>query len=180
MQTKTVETIVLGGGCFWCTEAVFKGLRGVIAVTPGYAGGIVDNPTYYDVSSGETGHAEVIKVEFDPLEITLDQLLDVFFHTHDPTTLNQQGADTGTQYRSIILYTNESQKKNIEDFIARIESAKELPDSVVTEVKGLTSFYQAEQEHLDYYKNNPDKQYCAVVITPKLKKFQERYRSLLK
>jgi len=177
---KTVETIVLGGGCFWCTEAIFKKLRGVISVTPGYAGGKVENPSYHEVSSGETGHAEVIKVEFDPLEITLDQLLDVFFHTHDPTTLNQQGADTGTQYRSIILYTNGSQKKNIEDFIARLKNLNEFQSPIVTELERLETFYKAEQEHLDYYKNNPDKQYCTVVITPKLKKFQERYRSLLK
>ena len=171
------ETAVFGGGCFWCTEAVYEELRGVISVMPGYAGGQTLNPTYESVSSGKTGHAETIKVEFDPLLISYEDLLTVFFATHDPTTLNRQGPDTGTQYRSMILYTNEKQKHQAEDFINKLN---EDGKKVVTELKPLDKFYEAEDYHKHFYKNNPDKPYCQIVINPKIDKLKERFNDLLK
>ncbi|MEK7194943.1 MAG: peptide-methionine (S)-S-oxide reductase MsrA [Patescibacteria group bacterium] len=176
METKT-ESIVFGGGCFWCTEAVFKELRGVIDVMPGYAGGPDPNPTYTSVYGGDTGHAEVIKVNFNPTEITLENLLTVFFASHDPTTLNRQGNDTGTQYRSIILYADENQKQESEKFVAKL---KEDGVNVVTEVKPLEKFFPAEEYHRDYFKNNPDQAYCQLVINPKLQKVQKEFSQLLK
>lgn len=176
METKN-ESIVLGGGCFWCTEAVFKELRGVVSVMPGYAGGQTPNPTYTSVCGGDTGHAEVIKVDFDPTEISLENLLTVFFSSHDPTTLNRQGNDTGTQYRSIILYTNENQKQESERFITKL---KEDGIAVVTEIKPLEKFFPAEEYHRGYFKNNPDQAYCQLVINPKLQKIQKEFSELLK
>lgn len=176
MEIKT-ESIVFGGGCFWCTEAVFKELRGVVDVMPGYAGGQTPNPTYTSVCGGETGHAEVIKVDFDPAEISLKNLLTVFFASHDPTTLNRQGNDVGTQYRSIILYSSEEQKAHAEGFIQKI---KEDGVNAVTEVKALEKFFPAEDYHRDYFKNNPDQAYCQLVINPKLQKVQKEFSELLK
>lgn len=167
------ETIVLGGGCFWCTEAVFRLFKGVMDACPGYAGGTMADPTYDQVCGGYTGHAEVLKVDYDPKAITLDTLLDVFFTMHDPTTLNRQGADFGTQYRSIILYTNDKQKEAAEKFIRNLQ--KDLSSPIVTEVKRLDTFYTAEEYHKRYYERNENKPYCSAVIGPKIAKVKKKY-----
>lgn len=164
------ESIVLGGGCFWCTEAFFRRVKGVVAVTPGYAGGFVSNPTYREVCDGTTGHAEVVEVEFDPRKLSLEEVLEVFFASHDPTSLNRQGADVGTQYRSIILYTDDEQRKRVEAYISRIAGNYDRP--IVTEVKRLEKFFPAEEYHHRYYERNPDQPYCRTVIAPKLSKLQ--------
>ncbi|OGC82223.1 MAG: peptide-methionine (S)-S-oxide reductase [Candidatus Abawacabacteria bacterium RBG_16_42_10] len=174
------EIAVLGGGCFWCTEAVCQRLRGVISVMPGYAGGHTKAPNYESVSMGKTGHAEVIQVEFDPSQISFRDILTVFFGTHDPTTMNRQGADVGTQYRSIILYTSAAQKAEAEKVIAEINASSKMGAPIVTEVKPLDVFYPAEKYHQDYYKNNPAQAYCQVVINPKLQKLKEKFSKLLK
>ncbi len=163
--------IVLGGGCFWCIEAVFQRLEGVRAVLPGYAGGHVDNPTYEQVSSGETGHAEVLEVFYDPDVLTLKHLLKVFFAAHDPTTPNRQGADVGTQYRSAIYYSDDGDLHDIEETIEDVQT--KLHDDVVTEVKPLEEFFEAEDYHHDYYNQNNAAGYCRMVIDPKLHKLQE-------
>ncbi len=175
-----MEKIVLGGGCFWCTEAIFKMLKGVKSVLPGYAAGNTLNPTYESVCSGTTGHAEVIQITYDPQLTTFSQLLTVFFATHDPTTLNRQGADVGTQYRSIILYTNEKQKTEAENFIKELNASSEEGALIVTEIKKLDEFYPAEDYHRDYFAKNPTNPYCQVVINPKLKKVQEKFAKLIK
>jgi peptide-methionine (S)-S-oxide reductase len=162
------EEIVLGGGCFWCTEAVINTLRGVVKVTPGYAGGFTDNPTYRQVCDGATGHAEVVRVEYEPETISLEDLLEVFFLSHDPTSVNRQGADVGTQYRSVVLYTSEEQHAAIESFIEGIKGDYDKP--VVTEVKSLEGFYPAEEHHQRYYERNPNQPYCRAIISPKLAK----------
>lgn len=175
------ETIYLGGGCFWCTEAVFKMLRGVTVVEPGYAGGKTKNPNYYSVSEGNTGHAEVIRIEYNPQEIMLGDLLTVFFATHDPTTMNQQGADIGTQYRSIILYTTDAQRKETEAFIKDLNASSTFGKAIVTEIAPFEAFFPAEEYHKDYYERNKDSNpYCEVVINPKLEKVQKRFAELLK
>ncbi len=174
----TNETAIFGNGCFWCTEAIFNRLRGVSSVVSGYAGGKTKNPTYYDVSDGETGHAEVLKIEFNPKEISYKQLLDVFYHTHDPTSLNKQGADVGTQYRSIILYNSEEQKQIAEDVTKEVQADFDKP--IVTEIVPLDTFYDAESYHQQYYEKNSFQPYCQLVITPKVDKFQKRYKELLK
>jgi len=171
------QIAVFGGGCFWCTEAVFQDLKGVISVTSGYAGGTTPNPTYESVSSGKSGHAEVIKIEFDPAQINFTDLLTVFFATHDPTTMNRQGNDTGPQYRSIVLYSTDQQKAEAEKYIQDLKSDGL---DVVTEVKSFERFYPAEEYHRNYYKNNSDAPYCQVVIEPKLQKVQEKFYALLK
>ncbi len=173
------EIAVFGGGCFWCTEAIFKMIKGIISAEPGYAGGTTSNPTYEQVSSGRTGHAEVTRIEFDPLVISYDQLLTVFFGTHDPTTLNQQGADIGTQYRSIILYANEDQKDKAEKYIEDLQSSNKSGRPIVTEVKPLGEYYPAEDYHKNYYANHKDERYCELVINPKLEKVQMKFRELL-
>lgn len=173
------EIAVFGGGCFWCTEAVFKSLKGVISVMPGYAGGETPNPNYENVSGGQTGHAEVIQIEFNPNLISFKNLLTVFFATHDATTLNRQGNDIGTQYRSIILFTNESQKKESEKFIKEINESSREGTPIVTEVKALDVFYKAEDYHLDYYAKNKNQAYCQVIINPKLEKVQKQFAELL-
>lgn len=179
MEQK-IETIVLGGGCFWCTEAVFKMIKGVITVEPGYAGGKEDHvPTYNEVSGGGSGHAEVIRIEYDPSFITIENIFTVFFGSHDPTTLNRQGHDVGTQYRSIILYTTLEQKEKAEAFIAELNASNEMGDPIVTEVEPLGTFYGAESYHRDYYARNSDNQYCELVINPKLEKVQQQYAELL-
>lgn len=176
------ETAIFGGGCFWCTEAVFKSLKGVISVMPGYSGGEASSASYNKVSGGNTGHAEVIKIEYDPETISFLDLLSVFFNTHDATTLNKQGADVGTQYRSVIFYTSEEQKQEAEKIIKDLNEAKAYGEdkTVVTEVKPLEKFFEAEDYHKDYYVNNKDAPYCQVVIAPKLEKLQKRFGELLK
>ncbi len=174
------EKAYFGGGCFWCTEAVFNRLKGVAKVTPGYAGGKTPNPTYFRVSEGNTGHAEVIEVEFDPAVISYDQLLDVFFHTHNPTTLSQQGADVGTQYRSVILFASEDQKAQAEAMKKQLKESSEFNQPIVTEIKELDAFYPAEKSHLQYYENNREDRYCQVVIDPKIEHFRRRFEKLLK
>lgn len=176
---NNLETAVFGGGCFWCTEATFQMLGGVISVVPGYAGGDMLDPNYDEVSTGRTGHAEVIKIIFDPAKISYEDLLSVFFNTHDPTTLNRQGNDVGTQYRSVIFYTTPEQKELAEKTIQALNSAHAYEKNVVTEVKPLERFYEAEQYHHNYYKDNPQDAYCEVVIAPKLEKMQKRFERLL-
>lgn len=174
------ETAVLGGGCFWCTEAIFLKLKGVISVKPGYAGGKVINPTYDQVSQGDTGHAEVIEIVFDPTIIPYETLLDIFWHTHDPCSLNKQGADTGTQYRSIILYTTSEQKKIAEESLQTISNSGEFNKPIVTEIQELDKFYNAETYHQNYFAVNPQQPYCQIVIAPKIAHFLEKYSSQLK
>ena len=174
------ETAVFGGGCFWCTEAVFKELKGVSAVTSGYAGGHVVNPTYEQVCGKRTGHAEVIQVEFDPAIVSYADLLRVFFTTHDPTTVDAQGADHGPQYRSVILYSDDAQKADAEAVKAEIAAAGIWDGGLVTEVKPLETFYAAEPEHHDYFARNPWAGYCRVVIAPKVAKFRRAHGERLK
>lgn len=180
MDKNKKEVAVFGGGCFWCTEAIFKMLKGVISVSPGYAGGTTKNPTYEEVSGGATGHAEVTQIEYDPAVMPFETLLTVFFATHDPTTLNRQGADVGPQYRSIILYTSEEQKAAADKFIKELNASTKEGQPIVTEVKPLDKFYPAESYHKDYYEKNKTAPYCQVVINPKLKKVQEKFAELLK
>lgn len=179
MENKT-EIAVFGGGCFWCTEAVFHMMRGVISVAPGYAGGTKANSTYEEVSSGTTGHAEVIHIEYDPTQVAYRDLLTVFFGSHDPTTLNRQGADVGTQYRSVIFWTSDVQKSEAEAFIKELNESNVAGAPIVTEVKPLEKFYPAENYHRDYYANNKGAGYCQLVINPKLEKVQKQFAALLK
>lgn len=167
-----------GGGCFWCTEAVFTQLKGIIKVESGYSGGSISNPTYKEVSSGMTGHAEVIEVTYDPDEISYADLLVIHLSTHNPSTLNRQGADAGTQYRSIIFYRNQQEKEMAIEAIAEMQSVYERP--IVTEMAAFEQFYKAEEYHQDYYANNPQAGYCEAVIDPKLRKFKELFKSKLK
>ncbi len=173
------ETAIFGGGCFWCTEAVFKMMKGVSSVLPGYSGGKNPNPTYEQVCSGTTGHAEVVKIEYDPSLVKYRDLLTVFFGSHDPTTLNRQGNDVGTQYRSVIFYTTPEQQKQAEDFIKEINASNKDGKSVVTEVVPLENFYEAENYHHDYFATHPGNPYCEVVINPKLEKVQKNFAQLL-
>jgi peptide-methionine (S)-S-oxide reductase len=173
------EIAVFGGGCFWCTEAVFKMLKGVIAVAPGYAGGTKPNPTYDEVCGGTTGHAEVIRIEYDPAQVTFRTLMTVFFATHDPTTVNRQGNDVGTQYRSAIFYTTPAQKEEAEAFIKEVDESSKEGNPVVTEVKPLAEFYEAENYHKDYFARNPDQAYCNLIISPKVEKVQKQFAELL-
>lgn len=173
------EQAIFGGGCFWCTEAVFESLRGVTSVMPGYAGGASPNPTYEQVCTGNTGHAEVIKVEFDPEVISYEDLLHVFFAAHDPTTLNRQGNDIGTQYRSIILATSQEQQHQAMEFIKKL-NANPNEKPAVTEVIPLEVFYAAEAYHHHYFVSHPDKAYCQFVINPKLEKVRHRFTQLMK
>ena len=177
---STTESIVLGGGCFWCTEAVFKEISGVVEVEPGYAGGNIPNPDYRMVCTGNTGHAEVVMVKFDPEEISLKEILEIFFGTHDPTTLNRQGADFGTQYRSTILYKDESQKKIAEETIDDLTRNKVFKNSIVTTVESLGEFYPAEDYHHDYYAKNPLAGYCMMVISPKVSKLRKKFSDRMK
>ena len=177
---NTRQIAVFGGGCFWCTEAVYQKIKGVIAVESGYSAGGMDNPSYEQVSNGSTGHAEVIKVEFDPAQVSYRDLLEVFFAVHDPTTLNKQGNDVGSQYRSAILYTSDEQKFAAEGIIKELTDAHAYSLPIVTEVKALEKFYPAEEYHKNYYNQNQNQPYCQLVINPKLKKFKEKFASLLK
>ena len=180
MNDPRSKVAVFGGGCFWCTEAVFDELRGVESVMPGYAGGSTKNPTYEEVCGGRTGHAEVIKIDFDPGEIAFKDLLAVFFATHDPTTLNRQGNDVGTQYRSAIFYADEEQKREAEAFIKELNDSKAFGQPVVTTLEPLGEFYEAEDYHQKYYANNPYQPYCQYMIPPKLNKLHKQFSALLK
>ena len=174
-STNHTETATLGGGCFWCTEALFQMLPGVKSVASGYAGGTKANPTYQDVCSGDTGHAEVIQIEFDPGVVSYDKILSTFWDAHDPTTLNRQGADHGTQYRSIILYNSEAQKLAAEK--SKAEAQKHFSKPIVTEIVPLKAFYKAEGYHQDYFRSNPDQPYCRFVIQPKVDKFEKKLKA---
>ena len=174
------EVAVFGGGCFWCTEAVFSELKGVVSVVSGYAGGHTENPTYSQVCGEKTGHAEVIEIQFDPGQITYKELLEVFFATHDPTTLNRQGADKGTRYRSIILYTNENQRDRAEAFIRDLNGSRLLSSPVVTELTQLENFYEAEAEHKRFYMENSGSMYCQIVISPKVRKVRDEFAQHLR
>lgn len=179
-QHRVMETATLGGGCFWCLDAIFRELRGVEKVESGYSGGSVPNPSYEDVCTGRTGHAEVVQITFDPGIISFRELLEVFFTIHDPTTLNRQGADVGTQYRSVIFYHTPEQERIAKEVIVEIEAAKVWDAPVVTEVVPFKAFYQAEEYHRDYFKHNPDKPYCRIVIAPKVAKFRKQFLNKLK
>ena len=180
MTNGKPETAIFGGGCFWCTEAVFDELRGVQSVVSGYAGGSTKNPTYEQVCMGTTGHAEVIKIDFDPTQVSFRDLMTVFFATHDPTTLNRQGNDVGTQYRSAILYADERQRAEAAAFIKELDEAKTFKNSIVTTLEPLTEFYPAEDYHQKFYANNPYQSYCQSMIPPKLSKLHKQFAALLK
>lgn len=174
------DTATFAAGCFWCVEAQFLQLKGVKKVEPGYTGGYLKNPTYKQVSSGTTGHAEACNIIYDPKEISFDELLAAFFTAHDPTQLNRQGNDVGTQYRSAIFYRNSVQKEKAEYYIKKLNSEKVYPSNIVTVVEPLSIFYAAEDYHKDYYNNNPDQPYCKYVIQPKLEKFKKVFKGKLK
>lgn len=174
-MTKRVETATIAGGCFWCTEALFKRLKGVESVLPGYSGGHVNNPGYEAVCSGNTGHAEAIRIEFDPIQIPYEKILEIFMRTHNPTTLNQQGNDVGTQYRSAIFYHSDKQRVTAEKLIDTLSESGEFEDPIVTEVVPYETFYQAENYHRDYYDENKKAPYCSVIISPKIHKLLKLY-----
>jgi len=179
-MSASLETATLAGGCFWCTEAVLSELEGVVTVLPGYSGGSVPNPTYEQVCTGRTGHAEVVEVTFDPKVLSYHDLITVFLTTHDPTSLNRQGNDVGTQYRSAIFYHSPSQKEAAERVIRELEKEHLWKRKVVTEVSPFSAFYPAEEYHRDYFRRNPGTGYCAVVIAPKVAKFRKLYAARLK
>ena len=179
-DTVGLEEVTFGAGCFWCVEAVFEELKGVYDVEAGYSNGFIENPSYKDVCSGATGYAEVAKVSYDPSEISFEILLSVFFKTHDPTTLNRQGADAGTQYRSGIFYTSEAQKNAATDIVNKLNEEGAYPSPIVTEITPLKNYYKAENYHQDYYANNPDQGYCSYVIQPKVEKFRKVFKEYLK
>jgi len=174
------EKATFGGGCFWCTEAIFKNLKGVSKVTSGYAGGKLPNPTYEQVSRGRTGHAEVIQVDFDPAVIAYEKLLEIYFLTHNPTTMNRQGHDVGEQYRSVIFAHDEGQQQVAEQVRARIESEHVYDQPIVTDIKPAATFYEAEAYHQDYFEKNPDQPYCNAVISPKVAKYRKQFAALWK
>ena len=179
-QPASLEVATLGGGCFWCLEAVYDDLQGVTDVVSGYAGGHVQNPDYKSVCTGRTGHAEVVQVTFDPSVVTYEDILGIFFAIHDPTTLNRQGADVGTQYRSAIYYHSDAQKATAEALIARLNAEHIWPNPIVTEVTAAPVFYPAEDYHQEYFKRNPYQGYCQAVISPKVAKFRKQYSAKLK
>ena len=180
MSDVKLETATFGGGCFWCVEAIFQDLKGVKSVKSGYAGGHVKNPSYKEVCTGTTGHAEVTQIEFDPSVISYDDLLYVFWRTHDPTTLNRQGADVGTQYRSVIFYHDEKQKEVAEKSKKETDASGLYPNPLVTQIEPFTNFYEAEDYHQDYYNLNPNQPYCRLVIDPKVQKFKKQFKEKLK
>lgn len=180
METKKLETATLAAGCFWCVEAVFDDLRGVEDVVSGYSGGHTENPTYKEVCSETTGHAEVVQIRFDPEELSFYDLLHVFFAVHDPTTLNRQGNDIGSSYRSAIFYHSEEQRKTAEEVINKLDDSDIWEDPIVTEVTEFTNFYPAEDYHQEYFANNPTQPYCAAVVAPKVMKFRKMFLDRLK
>lgn len=179
-MTEQLEIATLAGGCFWCTEAVFKRVKGVIEVTPGYTGGHTENPSYDDVCSGTTGHAEAIQVKFDPTKIDFESLLDAFFAIHDPTTLDRQGNDVGTQYRSAIFYHNSTQQQAAEAKIRELEETGKFSGKIVTQVTAASDFYKAEKEHIDFYDSNRGNAYCRLVIDPKVQKLLTSFSDKVK
>ena len=180
METKNLETATLAAGCFWCVEAVFDDLRGVESVESGYSGGYTANPTYQQVCSETTGHAEVVQIKFDPKVISFKEILQVFFSVHDPTTLNRQGNDVGTSYRSAIFYHSDEQRKTAEEVIKEVEAEAVYDNSIVTEVKPFDKFYIAENYHQEYFANNPNQPYCAAIVAPKVAKFRKKFVDRLK
>jgi len=181
LKPDNVDTATFGTGCFWCTEAIFEELKGVLKVTSGYSGGHVKNPTYKEVCTGETGHAECVQVQYEPSKISYDELLEVFFQVHDPTSLNKQGADEGTQYRSVIFFHNDEQKNKAEYYKAELDKSGAFPRPIVTEIAPVARFYVAEDYHQEYYENNKNSNpYCSVVIRPKLEKFKKVFSDKLK
>jgi peptide-methionine (S)-S-oxide reductase len=174
------SVVTLGGGCFWCTEAIFKELEGVEKVESGYSGGTKANPSYEEVCRGNTGHAEVVQITFDPKKVALEQILQVFFTVHDPTMINQQGADVGAQYRSVIFYRGDEQRMIAEQVISGVNASRIWPKPIVTQLVPFTAFFPAEGYHKDYFRRNPDKAYCQIVIAPKVAKFRKQYLELLK
>lgn len=180
MTQSNMETITLGGGCYWCVEAVYENLKGVKSVVSGFSGGKILNPSYEEVCSGTTGHAEVVQITFDKNVTSLDEIFKVFFTVHDPTTLNRQGADKGTQYRSVIFYNDEEQKKEAQSIIAALKNAKVYENPIVTTLEPFTKFYKAEDYHQNYYANNKNQPYCQMVIQPKLEKFEKVFKDKLK
>lgn len=180
MNGKELEKATLGGGCFWCIESVFDQLQGVESVQSGYSGGTVKNPAYKEVCTGRTGHAEVVQITYDSNKIGFEELLEVFWSVHDPTTLNRQGADVGTQYRSAIFYHNEKQKQIAENYIKQLEDSNTFENPIVTEITAFKNFYPAEDYHTDYYERNGEQPYCRMVIRPKVLKFQKKFSDKLK
>jgi peptide-methionine (S)-S-oxide reductase len=180
MESSELKTATFGAGCFWCTEAVFLNVNGVSKVVSGYSGGKVKNPTYREVCSGLTGHAEVTQITYDPKKVSFEELLEVFWNTHDPTTLNRQGADEGTQYRSAVFYTDDEQKKIAEQYKKQLEASHIYKNPIVTEISPLINFYPAEDYHQNYYALNPEQGYCQYVIRPKVEKFKKQFSARLK
>lgn len=172
--------ITFGAGCFWCTEAVFLGVKGVEKVVSGYSGGKIKNPAYREICTGTTGHAEVTQITYDPSIVSYETLLEVFWNTHDPTTLNQQGADVGTQYRSVVFYNNEEERKIAEAYKNQLEESGVFKNKIVTEISPLVNFYPAEEDHQNYYALNPNQGYCQFVVRPKVEKFRKQFSALLK
>lgn len=179
-SSGSTETITLGAGCFWCVEAVYQGLEGVVSVVSGYAGGHVENPSYETVCSGTTGHAEVCQIEFKPSIVTLEEVLEVFWGTHDPTTKDRQGNDVGTQYRSAIFFHSKEQESTARSYLKQLGEAKIWSDPIVTEIEALTKFYRAEDSHQNYFNDNPSAGYCNFVIRPKVAKFKKKFSEKLK
>lgn len=179
-KTSNLETITLGGGCYWCVEAVYENLNGVKSVVSGFSGGKIANPTYEEVCTGTTGHAEVVQITYDKNVTDINEIFKVFFTVHDPTTLNRQGADVGTQYRSVIFYKNAEQKKAAENIITELNNAKVYDSPIVTKVEPFTKFYKAEDYHQNYYSNNKNQPYCKMVIQPKIEKFEKVFKDKLK
>ena len=179
-KSMHTEIITLGNGCFWCTEAVFQQVKGVTKVTSGYSGGHVENPTYEEVCEKTTGHAEVLQVEFDTTQVTIDEILEIFWQTHDPTTLNRQGNDVGPQYRSVVFYHNKSQKERAEFFKKKLDESGAFGNPIVTAIEPYTNFYVAENYHQDYYNKNGNQPYCYFVIRPKLEKFEKAFKDKMK
>jgi peptide-methionine (S)-S-oxide reductase len=176
----SLQIATFGSGCFWCTEAIFERLNGVVKVESGYSGGKIESPTYEEVCTGTTGYAEVTQITYDPSIISFDELLEVFWKTHDPTTLNRQGNDVGTQYRSVIFYHNEEQKELAEKYKTELDKSGAWDNPIVTEISPFSNFYSAEGYHQDYYENNPNQGYCAFVIAPKVEKFEKVFKNKLK
>jgi peptide-methionine (S)-S-oxide reductase len=179
MSQSSLRVATFGSGCFWCTEAVFKELRGVKAVVSGYSGGATADPTYEQVCSGRTGHAEAVQIAFDPAEVSFEELLEVFWQTHDPTTMNRQGHDVGTQYRSVIFYHDEEQRRAAEESKAALDGSAAWPSPIVTQIEPFTQFYPAEDYHRNYFARNPSQAYCAAVIRPKVEKFRQAFAGRL-
>ncbi len=179
-DNEKAEVATIGGGCFWCVEAIYENLEGVESVVSGYSGGSVKNPGYRDISSGLTGHAEVCQITFDPDVISFEEIIEIFWEVHDPTTLNRQGADIGPQYRSVIFYHSEDQKRIAMDSMKKMDESRVFSSPIVTEIISFSGFYKAEDYHQDYFLNNPNQSYCSIVISPKVKKFKKEHKDQLK